>query len=164
MFFIFNTFFFSIFEISWSNYYVLLESIILCIFSLFFYSQERISFAKTSKRQKYPYNSKYKLNHFLINCNNKDHNVHKAVHYINNDNVKNTLNCRSVKAISKPTNSRKMAFILFFPAVAALALFIVGVIILILRFGPRLCGLRHHALPDNHEWDEKSYEHEISYA
>ncbi|XP_012158024.1 uncharacterized protein LOC101459033 [Ceratitis capitata] len=57
-----------------------------------------------------------------------------------------------------------MAFILLYPAVAALALFIVGVIIVILRFGPRLCGLRHHALPDNHEWDEKSYEHEISYA
>ncbi|XP_053955309.1 uncharacterized protein LOC129241993 [Anastrepha obliqua] len=57
-----------------------------------------------------------------------------------------------------------MAFILLYPAVAALALFIVGVIIVILRFGPRLCGLRHHALPDNHEWDGKSYEHEISYA
>lgn len=57
-----------------------------------------------------------------------------------------------------------MAFIILYPAVAALALFIVGVIIIMLRFGPRLCGLRHHALPDNHDWQERVYEHEISYA
>ncbi|XP_037940283.1 uncharacterized protein LOC119673122 [Teleopsis dalmanni] len=57
-----------------------------------------------------------------------------------------------------------MAFILLYPAVAVLALFIVGVIIIILRFGPRLCGLRHHALPDNNEWRQRGYAQEISYA
>lgn len=57
-----------------------------------------------------------------------------------------------------------MAFIILFPAVAALALFIVGVIIIMLRYGPRLCGLRHHALPDNEEYRERSYDHDISYA
>lgn len=57
-----------------------------------------------------------------------------------------------------------MAFIILYPAVAALALFIVGVIIIMLRFGPKLCGLRHHALPYNEEWRERAYDHEISYA
>ena len=58
-----------------------------------------------------------------------------------------------------------MAFIILYPVVAALALFIVGVIMVMLRYGPQLCGLRHHALPDNHhQWREKSYDHEISYA
>ncbi|XP_073838355.1 wurmchen 2 transmembrane micropeptide [Musca autumnalis] len=57
-----------------------------------------------------------------------------------------------------------MAFIILYPAVAALALFIVGVIMIMLRFGPRLCGLRHHALPDREDWQERAYEHEISYA
>lgn len=57
-----------------------------------------------------------------------------------------------------------MALIILYPAVAALALFIVGVIIIMLRYGPRLCGLRHHALPDNAEYRERVYDHEISYA
>lgn len=57
-----------------------------------------------------------------------------------------------------------MAFIILYPAVAALALFIIGVIIIMLRFGPRLCGLRHHALPDNNEWRERAFEHDISYT
>ncbi|KAL9905517.1 uncharacterized protein LOC119631476 [Glossina fuscipes] len=57
-----------------------------------------------------------------------------------------------------------MAFIILYPAVAALALFIIGVIIIMLRFGPKLCGLRHHALPYNEEWRERAYDHEISYA
>ncbi|XP_075161539.1 wurmchen 2 transmembrane micropeptide [Haematobia irritans] len=57
-----------------------------------------------------------------------------------------------------------MVFITLYPAVAALALFIVGVIMIMLRFGPRLCGLRHHALPDREDWQGRAYEHEISYA
>ncbi|XP_017956581.1 uncharacterized protein LOC108651423 [Drosophila navojoa] len=57
-----------------------------------------------------------------------------------------------------------MALYILYPAVAALALFVIGVIIVMLRYGPRLCGLRHHALPDNHDMREKTYEHEISYA
>lgn len=57
-----------------------------------------------------------------------------------------------------------MALYILYPAVAALALFVIGVIIVMLRWGPRLCGLRHHALPDNDDLREKTYEHEISYA
>lgn len=57
-----------------------------------------------------------------------------------------------------------MAFIVLYPAVAALALFIVGVIMIMLRFGPRLCGLRHHAIPNDEEYREGTYDHEISYA
>lgn len=57
-----------------------------------------------------------------------------------------------------------MSFIILYPAVAALALFIVGVIIIMLRYGHRLCGLRHHALPENEEYRERAYDHEISYA
>ncbi|EDV50496.1 uncharacterized protein LOC6544487 [Drosophila erecta] len=57
-----------------------------------------------------------------------------------------------------------MALYFLYPAVAAVALFIVGVIIVMLRYGPRLCGLRHHALPDDDDLRGKTYEHEISYA
>lgn len=46
-----------------------------------------------------------------------------------------------------------------------LAMFIVGVIIILLRFGPVICGVRHHALPDIKEWeDEKAYDQRVSYA
>ncbi|XP_055629191.1 uncharacterized protein LOC129770395 [Toxorhynchites rutilus septentrionalis] len=56
-----------------------------------------------------------------------------------------------------------MAFIVIYPAVAMLAMFIVLVIILILRCGGRL-GLRHHALPDNNDLREHTYAQKISYA
>lgn len=57
-----------------------------------------------------------------------------------------------------------MAFIVMYPAVAALAMFVLGVIFIILRYGPKLCKVRHHALPDDHEWEDKTYEQRISYA
>lgn len=58
-----------------------------------------------------------------------------------------------------------MAFIVMYPAVALLAMFIVGVIIVMLRYGPVICGLRHHALPDDKEWEEdKAYDQKVSYA
>lgn len=63
-----------------------------------------------------------------------------------------------------------MVFILMYPAVAGLAMFIVGVIMILLRFGPQICGVRHHALPDrdlrhdHHDWSEKAYDQQISYA
>ncbi|XP_052872828.1 uncharacterized protein LOC131214056 [Anopheles bellator] len=56
-----------------------------------------------------------------------------------------------------------MVFIVAFPAVAMLAMFIVLVIMLILRFGAR-CGLRHHALPDDQELRDKAYDQKVSYA
>lgn len=63
------------------------------------------------------------------------------------------------------TLSKKMIYVLFFPAVAFLLAFIIGVIIVQLKWGPRICGLRHTALPDEREWEEdKAYDHGISYA
>lgn len=41
---------------------------------------------------------------------------------------------------------------------------IVGVIIVMLRFGHRLCKLRHTALPDDNDWEDKAYEQKVSYA
>lgn len=46
-----------------------------------------------------------------------------------------------------------MVFIALYPAVAFLAMFIIIIIIVLLRFGPVMCGVRHHALPDGHPWD-----------
>lgn len=58
-----------------------------------------------------------------------------------------------------------MTFLILYPAVALLAMCIVGVIMVLLRFGPVICGVRHHALPDDREWEEdKAYDHKISYA
>jgi len=57
-----------------------------------------------------------------------------------------------------------MVFIVLFPAVAMLALFVVGVIMILLRFGPQICHVRHTALPDDREWADKAYEQGISYA
>lgn len=57
-----------------------------------------------------------------------------------------------------------MAFIVLYPAVAALAMFVIGVIMVILRFGPRMCGVRHTALTSHHEWDDQVYEQKVSYA
>lgn len=58
-----------------------------------------------------------------------------------------------------------MVFLVMYPAVALLAMFIVGIIIILLRFGPVICGVRHHALPDIREWeDDKAYDQGVSYA
>lgn len=58
-----------------------------------------------------------------------------------------------------------MIYVVIFPAVAFLLAFIIGVIIVMLKWGPQICGLRHHALPDAREWEEdKAYDHGISYA
>lgn len=56
-----------------------------------------------------------------------------------------------------------MAFIVLYPAVAMLAMFIVLVIILILRCGGRV-GLRHHALPDDQDMRDQTYDQKVSYA
>ncbi|XP_035784929.1 uncharacterized protein LOC126578817 [Anopheles aquasalis] len=57
-----------------------------------------------------------------------------------------------------------MAWLVAYPAVAMLAMFIVLVIMLILRFGGRLCGLRHHALPDDQDLRDQAYDQKVSYA
>lgn len=58
-----------------------------------------------------------------------------------------------------------MAFMLIYPTVAVLTLFVLVVIILMLRFGGKLCRLRHTAFADQDDWNnEEVYEHKVSYA
>ncbi|XP_019868859.1 uncharacterized protein LOC109597572 [Aethina tumida] len=56
-------------------------------------------------------------------------------------------------------------FAAFWPATACLTIFfIVGVIMIMLRYGPRICGLRHTAFTDDDDWEHKTYEQTVSYA
>lgn len=58
-----------------------------------------------------------------------------------------------------------MIYVVIFPAVAFLLALIIGVIIVLLKWGPQICGVRHTALPDEREWEESTaYDHRISYA
>ncbi|XP_052896421.1 uncharacterized protein LOC128303490 [Anopheles moucheti] len=57
-----------------------------------------------------------------------------------------------------------MAWLIAYPAVAMLAMLIVLVIMMILRFGPQLCRLRHHALPDDQDLRDQAYDQKVSYA
>jgi hypothetical protein len=56
-----------------------------------------------------------------------------------------------------------MAFIVIYPGVAMLAMFIVLVIMVLLRYGPQICKVRHTALPDDKELGEDhAYEQRVS--
>ena len=56
-------------------------------------------------------------------------------------------------------------FHVYWPAVAALTMIVfLGVIVVILKFGPRLCRTRHTAKPTDFDWQDKTYEQKISYA
>lgn len=58
-----------------------------------------------------------------------------------------------------------MAFMMLYPAVAVVSMFVLMVIILILRFGARLCKLRHTTLREQDYWnDDDAYEQKVSYA
>lgn len=58
-----------------------------------------------------------------------------------------------------------MIWLAMFPGVAFLVMFILGVIVVLLKFGPRIFGVRHDALPEEQEWeDEQAYHHSISQA
>ncbi|XP_072930754.1 uncharacterized protein wrm2 [Epargyreus clarus] len=58
-----------------------------------------------------------------------------------------------------------MAFLMMYPAIAILSLFVLMVIILILRFGARWCKLRHVTFADQEYWnEEEAYEQKVSYA
>uniref|UniRef100_A0A182NGY7 Uncharacterized protein n=1 Tax=Anopheles dirus TaxID=7168 RepID=A0A182NGY7_9DIPT len=57
-----------------------------------------------------------------------------------------------------------MAWLIVYPAVAMLAMFIVLIIMLILRFGGQLCGLRHHALPDEQDLRDQAYDQKLGSA
>lgn len=50
------------------------------------------------------------------------------------------------------------------PATAFVTLFlVVGVIIILLRFGPRICKTRHHTFPDESEWVQKTYNQNVGF-
>lgn len=54
---------------------------------------------------------------------------------------------------------------LLYPGVAFVVALIVGVIIVLLKYGPQVCGVRHHALTDDRDWNEdRAYDQTISYA
>nr|XP_972201.2 PREDICTED: uncharacterized protein LOC660911 [Tribolium castaneum] len=56
-------------------------------------------------------------------------------------------------------------FHVYWPATACLTLFlIVGVIMVMLRYGPKLCKTRHVAFADDNEWQQKAFEQQVSYA
>lgn len=61
-----------------------------------------------------------------------------------------------------------MVFMVLYPAVAFLAMFVVLVIMIILKHGPRLCGLQH-SIADRRQGymqgdDDAAYDHRISVA
>lgn len=63
------------------------------------------------------------------------------------------------------TTNYNMIWLAMFPGVAFLVMFILIVIMVLLRYGPRLFGVRHHTLPDEQEYDdERAYHHSISQA
>ncbi|XP_067003271.1 uncharacterized protein [Anabrus simplex] len=57
-----------------------------------------------------------------------------------------------------------MSFHVFWPACAALTMFIVLIIVIILKYGPKLCKTRHTTKPSEEEWLDKTYEQKVSYA
>lgn len=57
-----------------------------------------------------------------------------------------------------------MVFHVFYPALAILVLFIAMCIMIMLRYGPKLCKLRHTAKPPEYDWEDKTYEQKVSYA
>lgn len=58
-----------------------------------------------------------------------------------------------------------MIWLGIFPGVALVMALILGVIVVLLKWGPEICGVRHHTLADEREWEEaRAYDHGISYA
>ncbi|XP_012285167.1 uncharacterized protein LOC105702280 [Orussus abietinus] len=55
-----------------------------------------------------------------------------------------------------------MGLHIFWPASACLTLFVVCVIMIVLKFGPKLCKTRHEPLPSDQDWEGKSYSRKIS--
>ncbi|KAH0955939.1 hypothetical protein HN011_007938 [Eciton burchellii] len=55
-----------------------------------------------------------------------------------------------------------MSLHIFWPATACLTLFVVCVIILLLKYGARVCKLRHEPLPSDQEWEGKAYSRKLS--
>lgn len=55
-------------------------------------------------------------------------------------------------------------FHVYWPLSAFVTLMIVlFTIIILLRYGPVLCKTRHTALPDDREWEDKTYDQQVGY-
>lgn len=61
-----------------------------------------------------------------------------------------------------------MVFTVLYPGIAFLAMFIVLVIMVMLKHGPKLCGLKHSLVDDRQGYgragDGEGYDHRISVA
>ena len=56
-------------------------------------------------------------------------------------------------------------FHVYWPATAALTMIVfIGVIFVMLKYGSKLCRLRHTAKPTEVDWHDKTYEQKVSYA
>lgn len=55
-------------------------------------------------------------------------------------------------------------FHVYWPPLTFLALFVAVVIMVMLKYGPRWCKLRHTTKPEEYEWEDKAYEQHVSYA
>ncbi|XP_014210540.1 uncharacterized protein LOC106640871 [Copidosoma floridanum] len=55
-----------------------------------------------------------------------------------------------------------MSLHVFWPASTALTMFVVGVIVVMIKYGPRLCKLRHEVLPSEQDWESKTYSRDVS--
>ncbi|XP_054013216.1 uncharacterized protein LOC128895031 [Hylaeus anthracinus] len=55
-----------------------------------------------------------------------------------------------------------MGLHIFWPATTCLTLVVVCVIIVVLKYGSRICKLRHTALPSDQEWEGKAYSRKLS--
>ncbi|XP_076242963.1 wurmchen 2 transmembrane micropeptide [Calliopsis andreniformis] len=55
-----------------------------------------------------------------------------------------------------------MGLHIFWPATTCLTLFVVCIIIVLLRYGSRICKLRHTPLPSDQEWEGKTYSRKLS--
>lgn len=53
---------------------------------------------------------------------------------------------------------------IFWPPLAALAIFVIVVVMLMLRYGEKWCRLRHNTLEEKADWSDEAYEQRISYA
>lgn len=74
---------------------------------------------------------------------------------------RNTYSSRSARVTFKFI----MYYAVLFPALAFVLALIMGVIIVLLKYGPRICGVRHHAITSDRDWaDDQAYDQNISYA
>lgn len=55
-----------------------------------------------------------------------------------------------------------MSLHVFWPASTVLTLFVIGVILALLKYGPRFFKMRHDTLSNDREWDDKTYSRDVS--